>query len=412
MKLSFAAIPFYVCANAFCLAETLHVAKSGDNGNPGSASKPFATIQFGLDRIGPGDTLLVHEGKYPEHVEVRVSGEKQKPITIKAVEGVNVTLDGGSITARSRSHLRIEGFRILNTRGERPAIEVTGDGTHVEIVGNEITGLESRGAAALRVGGTMRNFTIERNHVHHNNTGAQEAIRVHERTRDFQVIDNEVNDNFNIGIDIVGWAQYGKPRDGLVARNFCHGNGTGPGWQTGIYLDGPENIIVEYNISTGQEYGYQVAVEPDDDSSSGNIVRYNIAYGNKEYGIGIGGYFGGTVHHCQIYNNVFVNNRREIGFSRNAGHDNLVVNNIVYSPEGTSIVYLSDPVDSVIDHNCYFVRDGDTPGENSILADPRFMDLSGKDFRLREGSPCIGAGREIEGLSDIGAFPYAPEDGG
>ncbi len=402
----------FLFSGAACSAETYHVSVLGDNKNPGSESKPFATIQFGVDRLTPGDTLLVRSGDYPEHVEIRVSGSEGRPITIQAGEGETVSLDGGSILSRSRSHLRIEGFRILNTRGERPAIEVTGDGENVEIVGNEIAGLESLGAAALRVGGTMRNFTIERNHVHHNNTGAQEAIRVHERTRDFRVIDNEVNDNNNIGIDIVGWAQYGKPSGGLVARNYCHGNGTGPGWQTGIYLDGPENIIVEHNVSTGQEYGYQVAVEPAGDSCSGNIVRYNIACGNKEYGIGIGGYFGGTVHHCEIYNNVFVNNKREIGFSKNAGHDNLVVNNIVYSPGGTSIVYLSDPVDTVIDHNCYFVRDGDTPGENSILADPLFMNLSGGDFRIEKGSPCIGSGREIEGVSDIGAFPFAEDDGG
>ena len=381
-------------------AADYYVATTGRDTASGSKRDPWRSIQRGVNSLRPGDVLHVRTGNYPEHVKLTANGTADRPVVIRATEGERVTLDPGSFTGWSRRHLRLEGFHILNTRGDRPAIEFHGDGSHVQIIGNEISGLDARNAAALRVGGTMHDFVIARNHVHHNNTGNQEAIRVHQRTHDFQILDNEVNDNTNIGIDVVGWARFGKPHSGLIRGNITRDNALRAPWASGIYLDGPDNIVVEYNISSGNWFGIQLGCEPADDASKGNICRYNLVFGNKEYGIGLGGWTGGTVHHCQIYNNVVANNKRGFGFSKNAGHHNLVVNNIFYEPNGQAMNFLGQPRDTIIDHNCYFARHGQMPGANSIKADPKFMNL--KSFHLRAGSPCIDAGRlVIPGLSDF-----------
>ena len=149
---------------------------------------------------------------------------------------------------------------------------------------------------------------------------------------------------------------------------------------------------------------------PSDDVSGGHVFRYNIAYDNREYGLAIGGYTGGEVHHCVVHNNVFVNNQREIGFSKNAGHHHRVVNNILFNPAGQSINYLSQPTDTVIDSNCYLTRNGDRPGKQSVSADPLFIDVAKHDFRLRSGSPCIEAGQAVKDLPpptpDIGVFEF------
>lgn len=371
-----------------------YVSTRGNDAGAGTKLSPWRTIQKAVDTLRPGDTANVLAGNYPEHVRFSRSGTANLPIKLKAAQG-KVTLNPGSFFGLGRSHIRIEAFHIQNTSGNQSAIEFTGNGGFVEVVGNEISGTKST-AAAIRVGGTMHHFSIESNHVHHNNTGNQEAIRIQERTHDFRIINNEVNDNTNIGIDIVGWARYGKPTDGFVSRNFAHNNSTLAPWAANIYLDGPKNIIVEYNIVTGSEYGFQFGCEPAGDESSGNILRYNIAYENTEYGLGIGGYTGGSVHHCQIYNNVFVDNKRAIGFNTNAGHDNLIVNNILYEPRGQSINYLSQPRNTVIDHNCYFVRYGDRPGKNSITGDPLFKNIAKRQFSLRPSSPCIDAGLSVK----------------
>jgi hypothetical protein len=392
-------------------AATYHVATDGNDTAPGTEKQPWRTLQAAVDRLRPGDTLLVHEGNYPEDVLLRRSGGTGKPIVIQSRGADRVTLNPGSFLGRDCSHLRLRGFHIQNTRGDRAAIEFTGTGGFVEIIRNEITGQVARNAAALRVGGAMHDFVIATNHVHHNNTGNQEAIRVHNRTHDFQILGNIVTDNSNIGIDVVGWARYGKPYNGLIAGNRAHNNARQAPWASGIYLDGPDNIVVEYNISSGQPIGIQFGCEPSDDSSQNNICRYNLVYDNTEYGFSLGGYTGGTVHHCLIHNNVFKNNQREVGFSRNAGHHNTLVNNILFNPAGQSLNFLSQPRDTVIDFNCYFTRFGPTPGGDSVIADPRFVDLRRNDFHLRADSPCIDAGKSVaREMTDFDRRPVARPD--
>ena len=43
-----------------------HVAKQGDDKNPGTREKPFLTIQRAADLAGPGEKIIVHEGEYRE----------------------------------------------------------------------------------------------------------------------------------------------------------------------------------------------------------------------------------------------------------------------------------------------------------------------------------------------------------
>jgi hypothetical protein len=46
-----------------------------------------------------------------------------------------------------------------------------------------------------------------------------------------------------------------------------------------------------------------------------------------------------------------------------------------------------------------------TPGTGEINEDPMFVDPDNHDYRLQEGSPCIGTGRNGE---DRGALAYVP----
>ena len=238
----------------------------------------------------------------------------------------------------------------------------------------------------------MHDFVIDANHVHDNNTGNQEAIRVHESTQDFAITNNEVNHNVNIGIDVVGWAIYGKPKRGLVSGNYVHHNTLLAQFAAGIYLDGPDSITVEYNVSAFNEYGFQIACEPAEDESKGNVMRYNLAYGNTRYGLGFGGWTGADVYGCEVRNNVFYGNDVGIGFWTNGGYDNTFINNIIVEPAGQSIVYLGTPTSTVIDYNCYYTGFGPTPGANSIFANPLFVSVAGLDFRLQSNSPCVDAG--------------------
>jgi hypothetical protein len=62
---------------ALCLfiqANEYHVAKNGNDNNPGTAEKPFLTIQAAADKAMPGDIVTVHEGIYREWVKPRRGG--------------------------------------------------------------------------------------------------------------------------------------------------------------------------------------------------------------------------------------------------------------------------------------------------------------------------------------------------
>ena len=49
-------------------AAELHVAPSGNDANSGTETEPLATIQAGVNKLQPGDTLLIHGGVYRETV--------------------------------------------------------------------------------------------------------------------------------------------------------------------------------------------------------------------------------------------------------------------------------------------------------------------------------------------------------
>ncbi len=61
---------------------TYHVSTAGSNGNPGTQSQPFRTIQRAVDAAAPGDSLVVHAGVYSEVVVIKTSGRAGQPIRL------------------------------------------------------------------------------------------------------------------------------------------------------------------------------------------------------------------------------------------------------------------------------------------------------------------------------------------
>ena len=88
------------------VAATYHVnpaAQSAADTNPGTETTPWKTISraASAQELQPGDTVMVHSGVYREHVEVKVSGQPERPITFTAAPGARVVLKGSEM-ARGR----------------------------------------------------------------------------------------------------------------------------------------------------------------------------------------------------------------------------------------------------------------------------------------------------------------------
>lgn len=69
-------------------------AKGNDAAN-GSKATPWKTIQHGLKRLKPGDTLYLRGGVYHEKIHLVRSGTEESPIVIASYPGELATVDGG-----------------------------------------------------------------------------------------------------------------------------------------------------------------------------------------------------------------------------------------------------------------------------------------------------------------------------
>ena len=67
----------------------------GDDVQEGSRDRPWQSLQHGVRRLAPGDTLYLREGVYYESVYLTRSGTAEAPIVIAAYPGELPVLDGG-----------------------------------------------------------------------------------------------------------------------------------------------------------------------------------------------------------------------------------------------------------------------------------------------------------------------------
>ena len=94
---------------------TYHVAVNGSDTQDGSSlNRAFQTIRYAASKVKPGDTVIIHGGKYSESIPVRATGRKEKPITFTAAEGEKVLLDGKNQTLPCSFLLPEKSFINLN----------------------------------------------------------------------------------------------------------------------------------------------------------------------------------------------------------------------------------------------------------------------------------------------------------
>ena len=79
-------------------AATYYVSPSGNNANTGtSTSAPFRTIQYAMDRVVAGDTVVLRGGTYREQVESIRGGTLDKPVYLVAHPGEIPVIKGSDI---------------------------------------------------------------------------------------------------------------------------------------------------------------------------------------------------------------------------------------------------------------------------------------------------------------------------
>ena len=370
--LSIVAVLFAVTSLWAQTAKTYYVAKNGSDSNPGTQAEPWLTISHGANTARAGDTVYVMAGVYNELVNLPHSGKAAAPITFESYPGQAAIIDGtglkvsgtqGLITiAGVRSYITVSGFEMRNlttaSAGAVPCgVWITGSGAGIRILNNlihDITTTAKHGnACGLFAYGTARTpisqLVVNGNELYDLQTGESESMTLNGNVTNFQITNNLVHDNNNIGIDIIGYegtgpVGYDEASYGVVSGNTVYNisgianPGEGNEYDAdGLYCDGCAFVTFERNVIFQVDYGIETTSENQVCLSTGTewpgpdgvgkpsrgkspcygryaTVRNNLFYSANSCGNSIGGYAtatqkgGGSNGGGSSFADVFVNN--------------------------------------------------------------------------------------------------------
>ncbi len=389
-------------------------APGAGDANPGTEEKPFKTIQHAADVAKAGDSVCVMAGKYDERVRVRAGGAEGQPITFRAMPRRSATVSGFDLEA---SYLRIEGFDMT---AARPAVAVQLGGSHCEVLDNYIHEMLMgvNGTYGRSVAGGPRDYSavahirVAYNKVYHSEYGFVVG------GEDWLVENNEVRRLFmyspgNRNDDCDYTRFFGK---GCVQRyNYYHGTVTSEikvahvdCIQTFMGNDSmAQDVVFEHNTCFDWGQGAMIESKPNIGSVRNWTWRHNI-YSSKlptyrgAWGLDVIQTFDVTIE-----NNTFAGIAWcGVGLRGKESSNGQIRNNLFYDMQQAVLDGNKDdftPANPVVEYNLAFKTAPLAGGPNINDKDPLLVDAEKRDFRLRQGSPAIGAGKD--GVT-IGALEY------
>lgn len=388
LLLSYLAVAFSMILPQVALSATYYVAPTGLDTNAGTAERPFATPQRGLNIAKAGDTIVVRAGTYKNAgtgnrlVTISRSGTASAPITFRSerqhgavLEGDNLTPFGVVIEANV-AYVNIEGFTIQNlTMGGIWANTDPGS-HHITIARNKIHGVgrpqtkceDGLGRAGIFLNPSSWNYKIERNVIHDNGRVPTPAC------------------------DLLPYADN---------HNYRHDHG--------IYAQGRFHQI-ENNIFYNHPAGYHVKI----DGHYGALDRasqFSHSVVNNTFGKN-------TNPDTRVCGTVMFYNNRTMSGLYGAMNDPraLIQNNIFQDPKGASTMYDTaiciGPLPNSSGYGGHVIRNNiTTSGEvfnegqkwvpglgiehsgNLVRTDARLTNPAAFDFTLTSASPALDKGR-------------------
>ncbi len=452
-------------ASGAALARTWYVAPGGADSSPGTVGQPFATIQRGIDAASPGDTVSIGAGRYGISQPIRIAGKRAtsaQPLTIAGrgmptFFGTDARVPGiwhGMVEIVGSSHVLVQDLAVENSGffgfmvqrsdnialiGNRSTVSLASgiwvsDSTVVRVEDNDVSRFcdRSQFGADGRTGcqegislAAVDGFTVARNRVHDApqtpkvKPGGGEGIDIKAGSRNGVVEGNSVWNLAQLGIYVDAYArdsgnikvranrvwncymgivisseQGGRVSDVDVSDNLIHDVGYHgilvSAFKKGKGGDGPRERIRIYN-NTIVDAGVKEAKPP-----------YCKMWTNPCPDAGVG---------------IRVDTANIIGLDI---HDNIILG----SKTAPMVINPAIQGASVIRRNLVWPpgRGSLTSehfGNEAIVADPHLVDPARGDYRLRPGSPAIGAGvggaplgRDNKGIMrpagpiDVGAFTF------
>ncbi|MBE9565226.1 MAG: right-handed parallel beta-helix repeat-containing protein [Proteobacteria bacterium] len=393
-----------LCGSAF--ATDYYVATDGDDGWPGTQAQPWATLQYAVDTIAPGDTILVRAGTYVG-CRIEISGQAGALKTLKAYPGETPLVNAAGPANKKDSNIEIENYEATTGYWVVDGFEV---------------------ANALRYGIDMRDteyITVQNCYVHdsavtgifdghanyptyqYNESGYNGEHGIyHSNSGDYLTArGNVLHNNAGCGIHQNGDERYTPPGDGLISFSLVE-----------------DNIISENNLGQG-------AAAMNNDGVTESIFRNNLLYSNAGSGISLYAQDGAAgSSYNEIYNNTLVmadDAYYAVNIIASKGNTpdpvgNKIFNNVLYNPNPGSLRGCIRTYDEAVpgfesDYNvvCEPFAIGDKAKTfatwqswgydlHSFMATPDelFVNPAGNDYHLKVGSLAIDAGTTLAAVTD------------
>jgi Right handed beta helix region len=406
-------------------------------GGAGSLSAPFKSIQDGLNVLKAGDTLSVRgdtvgSGRiYLETLMFPVSGVNSAPITVKSFPGEKVVVSTAEMISLNRDFLVIKGFTFDHQEAESDAIRWSGNSislSECEIRNGSRDGID--------VSAKAKNVTISNCVIH-------DFIWADATRRDAHCI--VVNPGV-IGVTITGNTIYNCSGDGIhlfandstpvslyvtdvVIQNNTIYSTLAANSENGLDFKGGVDVTVKENNIYGFTHNKAVVVQ----KGAKNLRLEGNRIHDSARGVEFRWEGGKFQHNITVIRNTFFNITGEYALKFDGVFNVKVLNNTFHNSAGDSIrVELKGINGGTIKNNLiYFSRTPRISGtfaadyshngwfrssagslaspEDTVGADPLFLNAPAKDFRLISTSPAIDRGIPVgipyQGLApDLGAF--------
>jgi hypothetical protein len=441
-----------------------YVSQSGNNSNTGlSPDQAWETINFAAQNanVTAGSTVNILAGTYNEKVEFTISGAADNLITFQNYQNDNVILSGSTLPAyefmmkiENQHHIKIKGLKFQDYQQLDAIGIIMKNSSYIYIENNEFSNIDYSSAAVgqtpnenqnsqpIIVFGTLPNnidlvqgISITGNSIHDCEVGWSECISINGNVDGFEIANNTIYNNTNIGIVAIGFeGECSNPdndqaRNGHIHHNLVYDNPSAYSECAGIYIDGGAYMNVENNILYGNDFGIEIGCENNGSISganaNNNIVQNNLIYNNKYTGIALGGFdypTSGFVEYTIIRNNTLYNNDTDNNYQGEMlityVENSLIENNIFYTNNTDKVLFSTENMQNSVsfNYNLYNTpsgsndivivwngteynsfaayKTGTSQDANSLFADPLFADNSttNPDLHLQSTSPAKDAG--------------------
>lgn len=402
---------------------------NGNDGDPGTFSRPWRTIDKANRSLYPGDIVYLRQGTYRETIKPQRSGTAGNYITYTSYPNEEATIDGAYDGAdlRNKSYIILDGLNITNAG--HYWVNMEGNSTYNIIRNSYMSRADGWGGILLRDGANYNKIQ--------NNTlvavcsggagGPHDTIMVWNSHHNL-IEDNNVDKGTHVAINIEGRGT--SPSYNIVRNNIL----SNP-WHSNLSFYGDSGLsLAEGNIilDAGENYTENMCGSDRDRGMARNnhkglqtgttnlIVRNNVMINN---GVNVFPDYSydapdKVTDNLRMYNNtLYLQYTAVYDFSDGGIYGNIWKNNIIYGRNKAV-----DHYDSYA--KVYFINNNIMNGSirfngqndpahwsgNLSIADPKFVDAANRDLNLQSNSPMINAGAFLTTTRSAGIGTSIPVD--